>query len=354
MSVISYKNLKTWYLVNKRNLPWRHTTDPYLVWLSEIILQQTKVDQGLSYFNRISAKFPNVESLANAEENELLLMWQGLGYYSRALNLHKTAKIVAQELNGIFPENYEGLLKLPGVGSYTAAAIASFCYLEKIPVLDGNVYRVLSRVYGIEEPINTGISKKVFMERLTELIPKQEPDIFNQAMMEFGALQCTPKKPNCSSCPFVGSCVAYNTSTIKHFPVKKKSKEKRIEYRYSFVLSKGDEIALIQRDNKSIWKNLFELPSLVKQQETDESILSEELRDWFNNQSINIKNAPIYHTTHVLSHIKMEVDFYEIPLTNKIEFSGLLWVKRTDIDGYAVHQLMRKFFDQWEKLHAKN
>jgi len=346
LSVLSYKNLKTWYLVNKRNLPWRHTNDPYLVWLSEIILQQTKVEQGLSYYEKISKTYPTVNALANAKENDLLLLWQGLGYYSRALNLHKTAKIVKEEYKGVFPDNYLDLLGLPGIGSYTAAAIASFCYLETVPVLDGNVYRVISRIYGIEEPINTGVSKKVFMERLKNLIPSKEPDVFNQAIMEFGALHCTPKQPKCNTCPFVLNCVAYNTLSVNSFPVKKKAKAKKVEYRSYFLLSFKDEIALIKRDKSGIWKNLYELPCIVMDRMQNTLELEEKVSRVFGFVNPAELAKPIFKTTHILSHIKMEVDFYECEVHEKFVYPRLEWVKRLNLESYALHQLMRKFFKE--------
>jgi A/G-specific adenine glycosylase len=337
--------LKTWYVVNKRNLPWRETMDPYLVWLSEIVLQQTKVTQGLNYYLEISKQFPNVESLANAKENELLLLWQGLGYYSRALNLHKTAKIVAYDYGGVFPGNYIDLLKLPGVGSYTAAAIASFCYKEAVPVLDGNVYRLISRVYGITEPINTGISKKIFMEKLNGLIPHKEPDVFNQAIMEFGALHCKPAQPLCPSCPFNVSCVAFNTNTVKDYPVKRKAKPKRVEFRYYFVLRYEDKFALLKRGNTGIWKNLFEFPSVVEE--------NEQIDPWkllqkkYNiKKRINKRLLPMFNTIHILSHIKMEGKFFELTLEEKITTDDLLWIKSEELDGFALHQLMRKFLNE--------
>ena len=343
--MFSFKLLKTWYVVNKRNLPWRETIDPYLVWLSEIILQQTKVIQGLSYYLEISKQFPNVESLANAKENELLLLWQGLGYYSRALNLHKTAKMVAYDYGGVFPDNYTDLLKLPGVGSYTAAAIASFCYKEAVPVLDGNVYRLISRVYGITEPINTGTSKKIFMEKLSGLIPHKEPDVFNQAIMEFGALHCKPAQPLCSSCPFNVSCVAFNTNTVKDYPVKRKAKPKRVEFRYYFVLRYEDKIALLKRGNTGIWKNLFEFPAVVEKDEHINPWIV--LQEKYNiKERINKRLLPMFNVIHILSHIKMEVKFFELTLEEKITTDDLLWIKSEELDGFALHQLMRKFLNE--------
>ena len=211
-----------WYRRHGRNLPWRHTRDPYRIWLSEVILQQTRVRQGMPYYHAFVEKFPTVNDLAAASEQEVLRLWQGLGYYSRARNLHETARIVAQKHNGVFPGNYAGLLTLKGVGPYTAAAIASFAFGEQVGVLDGNVYRVLARLLGIETDIATPKAKNEFTRAAAALVPADEPDTYNQAIMEFGAIQCTPVAPDCLLCPFQAECVAYNTGRQHELPVKSK------------------------------------------------------------------------------------------------------------------------------------
>jgi len=190
----------SWYKKNWRRLPWRNTKDPYKIWISEIILQQTRVDQGLAYYNRFLEVFPTIQKLAEAKENQVLKLWQGLGYYSRARNLHATAKYIAKKRNGGFPTTYQDILKLKGVGTYTAAAISSFCYELPYPVLDGNVYRVVSRIFGIYTPIDSSSAKKLFTGKLSVLIDKDQPGLFNQAIMEFGALQCIPGIPDCGNC----------------------------------------------------------------------------------------------------------------------------------------------------------
>jgi len=195
-----------WYRQNNRALPWRSTKDPYSIWLSEIILQQTRVEQGTAYYLKFVTKYPTVRDLAAAEEQEVLNLWQGLGYYSRARNLHATAKFITNELNGEFPPNFNGLKQLKGVGDYTAAAIASFAYKEPVAVVDGNVYRVLSRVFDLETPIDSTLGKRQFSELAQALISKTDPDTHNQAVMEFGALQCTPSNPSCEACPLIGMC----------------------------------------------------------------------------------------------------------------------------------------------------
>ena len=211
------KKLKHWYSNNKRELPWRQTKDPYFIWLSEIILQQTQVNQGLPYYVKFTENFPTIYHLASADESAVLKLWQGLGYYSRARNLHATAKYVVSELDGKFPNNYKDLIKLKGIGDYTASAIASICFNEATAVVDGNVYRVLSRYFGIDTPINSSKGAKVFKQLAQELIDLKDPATFNQAIMEFGATQCKPQNPDCKICPFNASCIAFKKIGITAF-----------------------------------------------------------------------------------------------------------------------------------------
>ncbi|MEY2629135.1 MAG: Adenine glycosylase, partial [Bacteroidota bacterium] len=234
------KSLIQWYLQNKRDLPWRNTIDPYFIWLSEIMLQQTRVAQGLPYFLRFTEAFPTVFDLAKADEEQVLKLWQGLGYYSRARNLHKTAQQVAFEYNGEFPKSYAELLKLKGIGEYTAAAIASFAYNESVPVVDGNVYRVLSRYFEVETDIASLGAKKEFTQLAAELLPAGEANLFNQAIMEFGALQCVPKNPNCTNCIFSDSCAALQKKKVDQLPVK--SKKIKVKTRFFTYLVFEDEV----------------------------------------------------------------------------------------------------------------
>ena len=250
-----------WYLVNKRDLPWRMTKDPYHIWISEIILQQTRVDQGLPYYFRFSEKFPNVASLANADEEEVLKLWQGLGYYSRARNLHDTAKYIAYELDGVFPEDYDSLIKLKGVGDYTASAIASICYDAQTAVVDGNVYRVLSRYFGIHIPINSSIGIKYFKELAQSLLPRNNVGNYNQAIMDFGSSQCKPNNPDCLTCPLNNGCMALNKSQVKTLPVKdKKIKIKKKFFNFLVFLSEEGETILEKRTSDGIWKNMYQFP----------------------------------------------------------------------------------------------
>lgn len=254
------RKLITWYLENKRDLPWRQTKNPYPVWLSEIILQQTRVDQGLPYFLRFVEAFPTLADLAHATEPEVLKLWQGLGYYSRARNLLKAAKTIYFEKNGIFPASYSELLKLKGVGDYTAAAIASFCYDEAVAVVDGNVYRVLSRVFGIDTPINSSGGKKEFKNLAMQLIDPARPGDFNQALMEFGAMQCVPRHPDCELCIFQKDCVAFNTGRIEMLPVKLKANPVRKRY-FNYIILKTPSSAIeMEQRKEGIWQGLFQFP----------------------------------------------------------------------------------------------
>lgn len=311
-----------WYLQNKRDLPWRKTTSPYLIWLSEIMLQQTRVAQGTPYFFSFSEEFPTVFDLANADEEQVLKLWQGLGYYSRARNLHKTAQYVANELNGIFPPSYTELLKLKGVGEYTAAAIASFSYNEPVPVVDGNVFRVLSRYFDIESDITLPATKKEFTALAHELMPKDNPAIFNQAIMEFGALQCVPKSPNCSVCVFANSCAALQKKKVDVLPVK--SKKIKVTNRFFNYLILEDVLGntLIQkRTSKGIWHNLYEFPLLETQDIVDFDFVSKTVQnDIFSNYTImGIEDCNQATIIHKLSHQHLHIQFWKIKINEIIE-----------------------------------
>ena len=248
-------NLILWYKQHKRDLPWRNTRDPYRIWISEIILQQTRVNQGLSYYCKLVEKYPDVHALANADEDELLRVWQGLGYYSRARNMHHTAKVVAYKMDGIFPDSYHELIKLKGIGSYTGAAISSICFNEHQTVVDGNVFRVLSRLFGVDTPINTAQGKKQFEKLAHELNDGGESGLFNQALMEFGALHCTPKQANCASCIFAAQCYASRHGKVDVLPVKeKKQKVKERFLNFFFVHDAYGNTLIQKRVMKDIWQ----------------------------------------------------------------------------------------------------
>jgi A/G-specific adenine glycosylase len=307
--------LVQWYLQNKRDLPWRNTQNPYHIWLSEIMLQQTRVAQGLPYFIAFTNAFPTVFDLANASEQEVLKLWQGLGYYSRARNLHKTAQHVAFELKGVFPSNYLELLQLKGVGDYTAAAIASFCYNEKVPVVDGNVFRVLSRYFELETDISLQSTKKEFQNLAFELIENESPALFNQAIMEFGALQCVPKSPNCSDCVMNNSCLALQKKKVNLLPVK--SKKTKVTQRYFNYLILEDELhntIINQRTEKGIWHNLYQFPLIETQadENLETILLKMEQEAPFKNKVVTISELNTDTIIHKLSHQHLHIKFWKV------------------------------------------
>ncbi|OYQ38566.1 A/G-specific adenine glycosylase [Flavobacterium cyanobacteriorum] len=308
------KYLIQWYLQNRRNLPWRKTTDPYPIWLSEIMLQQTRVAQGLPYFQKFMQAFPTVHGLAAAPEEQVLKLWQGLGYYSRARNLHATAKYIAYELEGKFPPDYNGLLKLKGVGEYTAAAIASIAYGEPVPVVDGNVYRVLARYFGIETDISSSGAKKQFTELAASLLPKAQASAFNQAMMEFGALQCVPKNPDCTVCIFNAECAAFLTGRVNALPVKlKKTKVINRYFNYIIVKDVKGRSIINKRSGKGIWHNLYEFPLLEAEQGTDNEDVQAFINSLYGDYGItDVKLLNEVPVVHKLSHQHLHIRFWEV------------------------------------------
>ncbi|EJF10279.1 A/G-specific adenine glycosylase [Pontibacter sp. BAB1700] len=307
--------LLTWYQRHKRTLPWRDTTDPYLIWLSEVILQQTRVAQGLPYFQRFAEAYPTVQHLAAAPQDEVLRLWQGLGYYSRARNMHHTAKQIVQEYGGVFPNKYEELLKLKGVGSYTAAAIASFAFQEKVAVLDGNVFRVLARVFGLSDDIAAPASRKVFQQLANELIPADAPDTFNQAIMEFGAIQCTPVMPDCLFCPLQQSCFAFTHGLVQELPVKSKAKAARPRFFHYMVFMHEGQYYMRKRLSGDIWEGLYDFYL----HESDTKILdTARLLKELNDAGVAVQEShllpPRKDYKHVLSHQKITARFYLIQL----------------------------------------
>ncbi|MFD0766372.1 A/G-specific adenine glycosylase [Mucilaginibacter lutimaris] len=252
--------LINWYHNNKRDLPWRNTTDAYIIWLSEIILQQTRVEQGMPYFYRFAERYPTVTAFAAANEDEVLRLWQGLGYYSRGRNMLKTAQLVQEKYNGVFPVKYDELIKLKGVGEYTAAAISSFSANEPRAVVDGNVYRVLARYFGIDEPINSPKGKKIFQQMANQMLNKEQPAVHNQAMMEFGAMLCKPKNPACGICPVRIGCVAFKTNATAWLPVKLKTVKIRKRFFNYMLISDGQKMLMNKRGEGDIWANMYDLP----------------------------------------------------------------------------------------------
>jgi A/G-specific adenine glycosylase len=288
------KTLSDWFLQNKRNLPWRHTKNPYLIWLSEVILQQTQVVQGLPYYLKFSEKYPKIEDLANAPEDEVLKLWQGLGYYSRARNLHKTAKIIVENYHGKFPNTYAEIRSLPGIGDYTAAAIASFAFDLCYPVLDGNVSRIISRMFGVIEPIDTPLGKSELMKILNKQIDKKNPAEFNQATMEFGSICCKPRQPLCSDCVFQKNCYAFRHDIIETLPIKKNKtavKSRRLDY---LICIENDEIWIKKRTGRDIWQGLYDFPEFGG-----------------TTCCAPTKSNLIWSCEHQLSHQKLSISFWE-------------------------------------------
>ena len=300
-----------WYNQNYRDLPWRNTTDAYKIWLSEIILQQTRVRQGLPYYINFINAFPTVNDLAYADEQQILKLWQGLGYYSRARNLHFTAKFVVENYKGIFPNSYEELLKLKGIGTYTAAAIASFSSNEAVAVLDGNVFRVLSRVFNVEYDISQNSSKKYFTELATKVLSETQPNIHNQAIMEFGALQCVPKSPNCIACIFNDSCEAFKLKKVSELPVK--SKKIKVTKRFlNYILVKDilNNYEMHKRTENGIWKNLYEFPCIESENEMKEQEILNHLQHSYSIKSFHYFDS--FDVLHKLSHQHLNIKFYTI------------------------------------------
>ena len=343
---MSFSNtIVNWYLENKRDLPWRKTQNPYHIWLSEIMLQQTRVEQGLPYYLKFTKAYPTVFDLANAPEEEILKLWQGLGYYSRARNLHATAKFIAYEKNGKFPSNYKDLLKLKGIGDYTASAIASICFDEPAPVVDGNVYRVLSRYYGVEIPINSTEGIKYFKTLATEVINIKDPATHNQAIMEFGAMQCKPKNPHCMFCPLNSSCVSLQKGWVEKLPIKiRKGKIKKRYFNY-LVISDSEKTIFQQRLKKDVWQHLYEFPliesdALIDKNEISKhNLISELLKD--TSYEITLFNKePIIHK---LSHQHIYTQFWVINLESKLSEG----IKNNKIKSYAMPVLIANFVEDY-------
>ena len=310
-----------WYLQKKRDLPWRNTTNPYPIWLSEIILQQTRVAQGMPYFYAFLESFPTVKELAIADEQQVLKLWQGLGYYSRARNLHQTAQYIANELDGVFPNSYAGLIQLKGIGEYTAAAIASFAYNEPVPVVDGNVFRVVSRYFGIESDISTGKTKKEFTALAAELLSKEQPALFNQAIMEFGAMHCTPKNPDCENCIFNSSCVALQKGLVGQLPFKsKKIKIRKRYFNYIVLQDKKGNTKIQQRTDKGIWHNLYEFPLFETTQEEGFETIAPLIKNDtdFGDSVVSIQEANPISLIHKLSHQHLYIKFWKVTINNTL------------------------------------
>ncbi|MDP3352836.1 MAG: A/G-specific adenine glycosylase [Flavobacteriaceae bacterium] len=339
--------LITWYLQNKRDLPWREESIPYYVWLSEIMLQQTRVDQALPYFYKFIQTFPKLQDLASADENTVLKLWQGLGYYSRARNLHFTAKYVVNELNGEFPNTYKELLKLKGIGDYTAAAISSICFNEPKAVVDGNVYRVLSRYFNIETPVNSSKGIVEFKELAQELISIESPGDYNQAVMELGATVCKPQNPSCEKCVINDGCLALKNNNQKFLPVKEnKVKIVTIHLNYIVVVSDDNKLVLEKRNGKGIWKHLYQFPLIESPEEIDEDefILQPLFISIFKKSEISIQLYNDIPIRHKLTHRNLLTKFWIIKTPNN-EHLNTDWQK---INEFPVPILIANFLKQFK------
>lgn len=316
------QQLMAWYRPSDRPMPWKAEKDAYKVWLSEIILQQTRVEQGLPYYLKFTETYPTVKHLANAPADDVMKLWQGLGYYSRARNLHAASKYVAHDLGGEFPDNYEALLKMKGVGEYTAAAIASFVFNEPRAVLDGNVYRVLSRYFGIPTPIDSPLAKKEFGALANELIDAKQPGIYNQAIMDFGATLCKPAQPLCTTCPLATHCVALKDGLQDKLPTKAGKIKQRERFFHYFVINAAGNTLVQQRTGKDIWQELYQFPMLEHTELL--AVESKEVQGFLNeflgkgNWQVSAQKGPYLQK---LTHQKINALFVEVKVLGKLNTS---------------------------------
>ncbi len=345
------KKIIDWYHLNHRDLPWRNQNDPYKIWLSEIILQQTQVKQGMSYYLAFVNHYPTVVHLARANPDEVMKLWQGLGYYSRARNLHQTAKTITDQHKGVFPNTHDLLLKLKGIGSYTAAAIASFAFGEARAVVDGNVYRVLSRVFGIETPIDSTEGKKRFQALADGLLDATRPADFNQAIMEFGAMQCRPKKPACNTCIFEGECVAFGNNLVSDLPVKTPKPIKKERHLNYLVFEKGKMIYLKKRIEKDIWSNLFDFYWIEIKKTAQQKEICLHLHadfEWIEGKDYTLcPPQKIYK--HTLTHQTLFIQFWAIDInqnanTDKLDNQNLIPFSIKDLQQLPIPKPIDNYF----------
>ncbi|MGI6519594.1 MAG: A/G-specific adenine glycosylase [Fermentimonas sp.] len=343
------RQLLSWYDENQRELPWRGTTDPYLIWVSEIILQQTRVAQGWDYYVRFTRRFPNVEKLANASEEEVLKLWQGLGYYSRARNLHAAAKDIMNRFNGQFPTRYPDILSLKGIGEYTAAAISSIAFNEPHAAIDGNVLRVIARLFKIEEPVQSTRGKRIIKELVEALLPEERPGTFNQALMDLGSLLCMPRQPKCDDCPLTDSCMAHASGRTDELPIRLKRRKAKKRYFTYLHIQQGGCIYIQQRTGNDIWRNLYEFPLI----ETDKPIELSELlhNDEYNRllgeiTSLSIDGPFIYK--HLLTHQQIHANFYRVTLekgTVHTLQNQYVQIAEEEMKRYPISRLMHKYLE---------
>jgi A/G-specific adenine glycosylase len=330
------EELLTWYAANQRDFPWKRTSDPYLIWVSEIVLQQTRISSGLVYYMQIVEHFPTVQAMAAAPIDKVLRLWQGLGYYSRAKNMHATAKRIVDEYGGVFPSHYAQLKELKGIGNYTAAALASFAFGEPVVALDGNGYRILARFFGFSVPIDTGAGRKTFAELAENVFARERPAEFNYALMDFGSLVCKPE-PLCHNCPLADACHAHSKRQTKILPVKSKRPKMRIRNFYYLFVRYGPYTYLRKRTEKSIWQGLYEFPNIVTeefvepQQLLDEGVWPSQIRcaplrpiyllEYTKNQLTNVVvHTAFYYTTVVKPSNRLKRDFIRVPVSRLDEY----------------------------------
>jgi A/G-specific adenine glycosylase len=344
------QNLLLWHSGHHRPLPWKGEKDPYLIWLSEIILQQTRVEQGLPYFEKFKTKYHSVKDLAAAPEDELMKMWEGLGYYSRARNMQAAAKHIAGELGGVFPSTYEGIRALKGVGDYTAAAIAAFAFGLPHAVVDGNVYRVLSRYFGIEEPVDTTAGKKRFAQLAQEVLDKTQAGRFNQAIMDFGAGHCTPAAPKCPACPLQPHCTAFHQNKVGALPVKSKRLERRQRFFNYLIIRQGQDVFIQKRTGKDIWQNLYEFPlietaALVEGQAALEKNAA--WQAWFGGSQHRVVGAspPLKQE---LTHQQVIARFWEVTVGAEFRAGETNWMKEShkNLQKFAFPKVVVLYFQQ--------
>ncbi|MDM1521681.1 A/G-specific adenine glycosylase [Empedobacter sp. 225-1] len=329
---------------NKRDLPWRHTKDPFRIWLSEIILQQTRVDQGMKFYNNFIQEFDTIFDLANAEEQKVLKLWQGLGYYSRARNLHYTSKVISDELNGHFPTNFNDLKKLKGIGDYTAAAISSIVYNEAVPAVDGNMFRVFARYFNIEDDISSPKTKKIFWDLGLEIIDKKRPGDFNQAVMDLGATICTPKQPKCEICPLNESCEALRLNKVTELPVKLKKTKVSNRFLHFIIIENESTIAFSKRTGNDVWKNLFTFPKI----ETETDLLD---KGWILDQNLENKLTFIDEEKHVLSHQNLFIKYWKLnvslnEITKMKAENNFEMISLNNLEDYPLPKPIEKFINK--------
>lgn len=327
-----------WYQVHKRPLPWRETNDPYKIWLSEIILQQTRVAQGLPYYQKFVSQYPVVQALAQAEEEAILRIWQGLGYYARARNLHACARAVVNKLGGKFPNNYKELLQLPGVGPYTAAAIASIAFKESVSVVDGNVYRVLARVFGIEKDIMSTQGKKTLHELAQLLVPQENAGLYNQAIMEFGALNCTPVKPKCPSCTFKNHCIAFYTGRQSMLPVKSRKIKIKKQYLHYFVIQSDDRLYMRRRKAEGVWGGMYDFYLIEDSQFRTTDLLDDALLQLMRRHKLPFKKNPMLYK-HLLTHRQLYVRFFHVQATTEFIEEATPFLIQKNVNPYAIDEI---------------